>query len=443
MGTKKYKRTTKNTGAGDVVILSSTSHYTSRGLVEKKTVSKHDNGLEISPSKSPEKPTHGLTPRNATGSGYSFDEAMMEPLKLPQSRVSDTFSLAPSKATISRSVFDYYIYQSQNDYMREYLDKREFYMARIIASEAGSPERLCASCGMVGDWRCTDCLGHPIYCINCCRSNHATHPFHRVQRWVGEYFEDSWLIQTGVTIHFGHGGKPCPSIHHQTPISTTNTSPTPTSPVDFGLPDNPEEVDDTKDDLDAELSTLLQMEVDEDGEMPPTVDGVEEQISEGYIQAEWNFKDKTASQCVLVIVHFNGVHHLPVQWCQCPGQLPQDIQALDLHFFPASFRRVRTLFTFQCLDSFLAENQECKSSAWHYYQKLRRFTSGSFPHVVPDRYRELLRCTRQYRNLKHLKWHGFGHDSRPAGLGELSVQCPACPQPGVNLPENWEEDKDE
>ena len=98
MGTKKYKCTMKNTGAGDVVILSSTSHYTSCRLVEKRTVSKHDNSLEISPFKSPEKPTHGLTPRNATGSGYSFDEAMMEPLKLPQSKVSDMFSLAPSKA---------------------------------------------------------------------------------------------------------------------------------------------------------------------------------------------------------------------------------------------------------------------------------------------------------------------------------------------------------
>ncbi|KAF8240756.1 hypothetical protein L208DRAFT_1114079, partial [Tricholoma matsutake] len=59
-------------------------------------------------------------------------------------------------------------------------------------------------------WRCMDCLGQPSYCMTCCRSNHANTPFHRVQHWVGQYFEDSWLIKTGLTIHFGHGGKPCP-----------------------------------------------------------------------------------------------------------------------------------------------------------------------------------------------------------------------------------------
>ncbi|KAF8218629.1 hypothetical protein L208DRAFT_1349316 [Tricholoma matsutake] len=163
---------------------------------------------------------------------------------------------------------------------------------------------------------------------------------------------------------------------------------------------------------------------------------------ETFVQEEWNFDSKPTGQNILVIVHDNGVHHLPVQWCQCPGHLPEDIQALDLQFFPASFKRVRTLFSFQGLDAFLAENQECKSSAWHYYQKLRRFMSGSFPHIVPDRYRELLRCTRQYQNIKHVKWHGFGHDVQPPGLGELSVWCPACPQPGVNISEDWEQDKD-
>ena len=323
--------------------------------------------------------------------------------------------------------------------MREYLEKRNFYVARIIASEGGSPNRLCVSCGTLGDWRCLDCLGQPSYCISCCRSNHASTPFHRVQRWVGQYFEDSWLIKTGLSIHFGHGGKPCPSAVPSQAPGPSNLN----HAFSFGLPDLPEEMGDPNDDLDLESTQFLNMEAAELGEIPDIVDDGDPTIFENFVQEEWNFDCKPSGQNVLVIVHDNGVHHLPVQWCQCPGHLPQDIQALDLRFFPASFKRVRTLFTFQGLDAFLAENQECKSSAWHYYQKLRRFTSGSFPHVVPDRYRELLRCTRQYRNIKHLKWHGFGHDVRPPGLGELLVQCPACPQPGVNIPENWEEDEDQ
>jgi hypothetical protein len=86
---------------------------------------------------------------------------------------------------------------------------------------------------------------------------------------------------------------------------------------------------------------------------------------------------------VLIIVHQNGVHHLPIRWCRCPGHQSYDLQALDAGFYPASYRRIRTLMTFDVLDDFLAENQECKSTAAQYYDKLRRFTSPSFPHTIP------------------------------------------------------------
>jgi hypothetical protein len=48
---------------------------------------------------------------------------------------------------------------------------------------------------------------------------------------------------------------------------------------------------------------------------------------------------------------------------------------------------------------------------------------------------------REWRHLKMLKRAGRGHD--PTGVkgtqpGELAVVCPACPQPDINLPENWE-----
>ena len=113
--------------------------------------------------------------------------------------------------------------------------------------------------------------------------------------------------------------------------------------------------------------SFTQMELDDDG-----------------LLLERDVRDNsTHSKNVLVIVHSNGVHHLLVHWCRCPGHIPDDIQALNLQFFPASFKQVKTLFTFEGLDSFLAENQECKSSAWHYYQKLRRFTSACYPETIP------------------------------------------------------------
>jgi hypothetical protein len=48
---------------------------------------------------------------------------------------------------------------------------------------------------------------------------------------------------------------------------------------------------------------------------------------------------------------------------------------------------------------------------------------------------------REWRNLKTLKRSGRGHDSDGSGSireGECALLCPACPQPGKNLPEGWE-----
>ncbi|KAG1767878.1 hypothetical protein EV702DRAFT_1182063 [Suillus placidus] len=51
-----------------------------------------------------------------------------------------------------------------------------------------------------------------------------------------------------------------------------------------------------------------------------------------------------------------------------------------------------------------------------------------FPHLVP-----LMRVARQWRQLKIMKWHGFGHHSDTPSTGELALFCPACPQPGINV----------
>jgi len=48
---------------------------------------------------------------------------------------------------------------------------------------------------------------------------------------------------------------------------------------------------------------------------------------------------------------------------------------------------------------------------------------------------------REWRYLKMLKRAGRGHDATGATgtkPGELAVLCPACPQPGKNLPDGWE-----
>ncbi|KAL4062076.1 hypothetical protein V8B97DRAFT_2026929 [Scleroderma yunnanense] len=102
--------------------------------------------------------------------------------------------------------------------------------------------------------------------------------------------------------------------------------------------------------------------------------------------------------------------------------------------FPATTKQPRTTFTFHILDDFIRDNVECGTSAMNYYSKLWRITSNGFPHLVPDRYRELLQVSRMWRLLKLLKWQGLHTSPKDAGPGELVLFCPACLQPGINIP---------
>jgi hypothetical protein len=46
--------------------------------------------------------------------------------------------------------------------------------------------------------------------------------------------------------------------------------------------------------------------------------------------------------------------------------------------------------------------------------------------------------SRQWRDLQVRKRFGFGHDrGRVPHSGDFTDFCPACPQPGINLPEDW------
>ncbi|KAI6014204.1 hypothetical protein EDC04DRAFT_2870687 [Pisolithus marmoratus] len=142
----------------------------------------------------------------------------------------------------------------------------------------------------------------------------------------------------------------------------------------------------------------------------------------------------------MTIVHTEGIFSHEVSVCNCPGSHPNDwhLDLLRQRLFPASISKPKTAFTFAVLDHFLIDALECKTSAMSFYQKLKKFTNNAFPERVPDRYRELMRVSQLWRDLKHRKWFGFGHDmEQDPGDGGLALFCPACPQPGVNLPADW------
>ncbi|KDQ52095.1 hypothetical protein JAAARDRAFT_139298, partial [Jaapia argillacea MUCL 33604] len=306
-----------------------------------------------------------------------------------------------------------------NDFMREWLAVWEVFLQALIQGKAPPADWKCIQCGDEGILHCTDCFAWPLLCSKCCRNRHRHLPYHRVERWMGEFFQPGWLSSLGVEIRLGHRGDICPCNQSQFPEEDLFRRPYASS-AKYNDPyqASPDDNDGSwRDMLDAEL------------------------LSEGPQKSmPANAVPKLCGR-TMTIVDVSGVHEITVNFCACGDRASDSVQLLDMGLYLASVVRPRTAFTFQVLDDFTRHNLECKTNTHKYYETIRRATRPAFPWTVPDRHREMMRCVRQWQHLKTLKWSGFGygefHEPRP---GELGLFCPACPQVGVNLPDGWEKD---
>ena len=58
------------------------------------------------------------------------------------------------------------------------------------------------------------------------------------------------------------------------------------------------------------------------------------------------------------------------------------------------------------------------------------------------RYKSFMRMIREFRHLKLMKRNGRGNVENgllSTGPSDLTVPCPACPIPGINLQDEWEQ----
>ncbi|KAH9008300.1 hypothetical protein EDB85DRAFT_2164631 [Lactarius pseudohatsudake] len=142
---------------------------------------------------------------------------------------------------------------------------------------------------------------------------------------------------------------------------------------------------------------------------------------------------------LFTVVDRGGIFDMEVVFCICSELDNTDEQLLQAGLFPATFKQIETLFTFSVLEDFLVDNLECKTTAQQFYAKLQNMTSKMFPNNVPNRYKQLLRASRQWRDLKNRMEHGLGHlpEWETIPDGSMAIFCLACPQPGVNLPVDW------
>jgi hypothetical protein len=167
---------------------------------------------------------------------------------------------------------------------------------------------------------------------------------------MGEFFKPAWLHEVGVEIYLGHGGAPCPLVTEMNPLEDCG---------DMDVDDH-----DNSDWEDGEEAVP---------EAPPLrafADTVNISVTSMQMVT------------VLCVVDRSGIHHLPVRWCRCAGHAADEHQLFSMGLFPASFKRIKTAFTFQVLDDFRIDNLECKTAAFNFYRKLRRITSNAFPESI-------------------------------------------------------------
>ncbi|KIM35993.1 hypothetical protein M413DRAFT_47570, partial [Hebeloma cylindrosporum] len=301
---------------------------------------------------------------------------------------------------------------TQNDYLQDFRVHRKDILDALLGTYALPTNAKCQDCSeALGRWRCKDCHLRPLLCRGCCRHRHSRSLFHRLEKWTGSFFQQAALWEVGVYLSIPHIEVECDSCTAMDPASLQTIM----SDTEVTLAEDPGDEADWED-------------IDEPtGELP----------FQQYTRR--NPTSNQHGQPFVVIVDASGIHNLPLVMCPCRGADQAVPEAAFAGFLPSSFQEIRTLFTTRCLDEFRFANLECKTSAYQFYQLLRRRTNPANLMAIPDRYAELRRASREWRHLKKMKQNGFGHTKKAPGLGDLGLFCPACPQPGVNIPDDWQD----
>lgn len=162
-----------------------------------------------------------------------------------------------------------------------------------------------------------------------------------------------------------------------------------------------------------------------------------------------------------LVIHVNGVHHVNVTFCGCERRISHRQQLLRSDWYPSTVYQPQTACTRRVLEHFHVLTLSSKVSALEYYKSLECLTDNTgietpkaslflaiptslsltFCNTLKSRYAAFLRMVRQYRHTLMVKRAGFSSledENVTPRAGDLALTCPACPHPGINLPDNWE-----
>ncbi|KAJ7794332.1 hypothetical protein B0H14DRAFT_2392601, partial [Mycena olivaceomarginata] len=150
-----------------------------------------------------------------------------------------------------------------------------------------------------------------------------------------------------------------------------------------------------------------------------------------------------ASGADFVIITSQTIDEVELDYCNCSLAQSKPVQLLCMRLYPTTGTNPRSAATFSALRRFAHMSLESKCSAYEFYNSLVRETDNTGLVPSRERYQEFLRMTCQWMHLQLVKHAGRGHDPcedriNTTQAGECALLCPACPQPGKNLPPGWE-----
>jgi hypothetical protein len=90
------------------------------------------------------------------------------------------------------------------------------------------------------------------------------------------------------------------------------------------------------------------------------------------------------------------------------------------------------------IPNFKASLVECSPISFRYVFPPDSFSNSIADEGIQNLYRQLMRASRQWRDIKNRMEQGVAHQQEETIQdGSMAVFCPACPQPGINLPDDW------
>ncbi|KAJ7876464.1 hypothetical protein B0H14DRAFT_2568179 [Mycena olivaceomarginata] len=139
-----------------------------------------------------------------------------------------------------------------------------------------------------------------------------------------------------------------------------------------------------------------------------------------------------------MVVHSNGMHKVTIDFCGCVDEEIVGVSSPTTStpvVVPRDSQGTQNLLDIPCPG-------DGKVTTYNFYLGLEKLTDNSGLRKMKDRYKGFMWTMREWRHLIMLKRGGRGNDGdrlvAETKPGELVVVCPACPQPGINLPADWE-----